>query len=83
MRLQPRERALLRRAAQRLGVTESAFIREAITQRAETVLGDTLAERLKDIIGSVHGKGPSVAHRTSEAFGEMLEEEAKRWRRPS
>lgn len=83
VRLERRERELLRSAARHADMSESEFIRDAIARRAETVLADNLAARLEGLIASVHGRGPAVGHRTSEAFGELLLEDKKAWRRSS
>ncbi len=81
VRLEPELRVRLRKAARQTGVSESQFIRDAIERRAHAVLSDSIAARLADVIGIAHGRGPSVAHRTGEAFTEILVEKKKtRWR---
>ncbi len=57
------------------GVTLSEFVRDAVAVKADQVLNHSLAVELADVIGSVHGTGESVAERTSDAFGELLEAE--------
>lgn len=66
--------AKLEAAAAETGETVSDFIRTAVAQRADAVLGVRNRDVLADVIGSVASGAPSVAHRTGAAFTELLAE---------
>jgi hypothetical protein len=51
--------------------SESEFIREAVARRCDEVLGESLKDRLADVIGIVKGGG-GRANRTGKAFVEAL-----------
>ena len=71
----------LARCARAEGVSESEFVRRAIQQAVDSAEPIELPgawSDLKGIIGAVRLDGPPVAHRTSEAFEEMLWEEQER-----
>ena len=68
VRLDPRTEARLREAARLARVPESQIIRDAITERTDAILGNSLYHQIADLIGSVRGKGEPVAHRTHEAI---------------
>ena len=61
----------LERAAQTLAVSQSEFVRGAVARRCDDVLGSTLADRLKSVIGIVQSSGGRAA-RTGRAFKEIL-----------
>jgi hypothetical protein len=61
----------LRRAAQAVGISESAFIRQALDKQCDAVLGDRLDERLRDVVGVVSGGG-GRARATGKAFVQTL-----------
>jgi hypothetical protein len=63
----------LRRAARALGVSESAFIRQALGERCDIVLGDRLDERLRDVVGVVCSDG-GRARTTGDAFARALQD---------
>lgn len=71
VRLERDLRARLRKAARAVGMTESAFIRDALVRRTEAVLSDRLDLRLVDVIGIGHGGG-GQAERTGAAFTEIV-----------
>ncbi len=63
----------LKRAARKQGVSESDFIRAAIAERADSMLGDDLESRLAGIIGAVHAGGGQAAH-AHERYHELLKQ---------
>jgi hypothetical protein len=65
----------VRRAADALGMSVSAFIRLAAEERADQTLADTggNAARFADVIGVISGGG-GRARRTGDAFAESLAE---------
>lgn len=69
--------ANLERAARALAVSESQFLREALRQRCDQVLGGSLRERLAPVIGIVESSG-GRASRSGAAFRKVL---ARRRRR--
>lgn len=64
----------LERAAKISGVSESEFIREAIRRQADHVLGNSLEERLADVVGTVKSEG-GRARRAHDRFLELLKKE--------
>ncbi len=70
----------LEQAAQLSGEPVSNIIRQAIEERCEAILGQRLAERLRDVTGAVHSKG-GRARQTGKAFGAHLARDGKRGRR--
>ncbi|MDQ6748071.1 MAG: DUF1778 domain-containing protein [Candidatus Dormibacteraeota bacterium] len=78
VRLSPALEDRLRRAADASHLSDSDFIREAISERCDQVLGTSLYEQIKPFIGVVHGSNSVDASRSSEAFAEMLVEEFAR-----
>lgn len=62
----------LEHAAAAAGESLSEFIRQAATERADTVLNTGDREDFADVLGVIHG-GAGQARRTGEAFGELLE----------
>ena len=67
----------LERAARALGVSQSAFLRDALVRRCAEVLGDSLAERLSPVVGVVQSSG-GRASRSGKAFREALVRRRKR-----
>lgn len=67
----------LARAAGMAGVPESALIREAVSRRCDEILGESLYDRLQDVIGVVDFRGID-ARRTGESFRRILASRAKR-----
>ena len=61
----------LKAAAKRLGVTESEFVRGAVAARCREVLGDSLADRLQDVIGALNSQG-GRAGSAHEVYSELL-----------
>jgi predicted DNA-binding protein len=70
----------LKQAAQLSGEPVSNIIRQAIEERCEAILGQRLADRLRDVIGTVRSKG-GRARQTGKAFGAQLARDRKRGRR--
>jgi len=67
----------LERAARSLAVSQSEFIRDALSRRCDEVLGVSLAQRLAPVVGIVQSSG-GRAERSGDAFREIL---ARRRRR--
>jgi len=63
----------IQRAASLDSVTVSEFVRRAVAERADRVLGEEVSsrERLRDSIGVAHGRG-GRARRTGKAFSEEI-----------
>lgn len=76
LRLDDRLAERLALAARREGVSESEFIRRAVARAVDEAQPLELPSDLADIIG-VGSLGVQAAHRTGEAFREVLEERAK------
>jgi len=68
--------AKMKRAALREGVSESEFIREAIAERADSVLSTNLADRLAGAIGAVSARG-SHARSAHERYRQLLVQREK------
>ena len=66
--------ARLRQAASREGVSESEFIREAVSERADSVLSTSLEDRLAGVIGAVN-TGRVDARNAHKRFAQLLMEE--------
>jgi hypothetical protein len=71
VRLDADLQAQLRRAARATGVSESEFIRQAVADRSQEVLGDGLEELLGGLVGVVHSRG-GRARQTSRRYVEVL-----------
>jgi hypothetical protein len=67
----------LERAARALAMSQSEFLRDALTRRCDEVLGSSLEERLAPVIGIVNSSRGRAAH-SGAAFRASL---AKRRRR--
>ena len=84
--MDPDLEAQLARAAEAEGVSASDFIREAVRERSERVLGHTLRDELADVVGALQRKparasgrptgepdeSGRIAERTGAAFTELL-----------
>ena len=81
VRLDPELETNLERAARIGGVSQSAFIREAVRRRCQEVLGGSLAEALAElgVIGAV-SLGGGYAEHAGKRFTELLE--ARREKQP-
>ncbi len=77
IRLDDRLDEIARKAASIEGASVSEFMRRAIAERAERTLADGAPERLKDVLGSVHGGG-GRARDTGKAFADLLEQQPRR-----
>jgi predicted DNA-binding protein len=77
VRLTPELEARLERAAKASSTSQSEFIRRAVERQCDEVLGCTLAERLKDVIGIIDGGG-GRANRTGEAMRRILRERKRK-----
>lgn len=81
LRLDDELDAQVRRAAEVSGESVSEFIRRAAADRAASTLSDVAQSNsalVKEIIGDVPGAGGGQAHRTGEAFGDLLESDHAR-----
>lgn len=75
VRLDAELRARLREAARLTRSSESDLMRDAITHRVDTLLGDRLDQRLADVVGVARG-GTGHSRRTGEAFRDRLKRRA-------
>jgi len=66
----------LEQAARLTGQPVSNIIRQAIEQRCEAILGQRLADRLRDVTGIVRSKG-GRARKTGRAFLAQLTRERR------
>jgi hypothetical protein len=82
VRLAPDLEARLREAARIVGVSESAFIRDALDTRINEVLSQRLDRRLAPMIGVIDSD-VLVADRASEAFADFLVEDHQKQSRPA
>jgi hypothetical protein len=71
VRLDANLEATLASAARALAMSQSEFIRDALTRRCEEVLGDSLAKRLAPVIGIVKSSGGRARH-SGAAFRKIL-----------
>lgn len=79
-RLDPDLESQLQQAAAREGVSASVFIREAVKERCDRVLGRSLLDLLGDGVGSVES-GYIDSRHTGRAFADFLVEKYYRNRR--
>jgi hypothetical protein len=77
VRLGPALEEKVQRAARALGISQSAFIRDALARRCEEVLGGALAPRLAPVIGVVESSG-GRAGRTRAALRAVLDRKRRR-----
>ena len=70
----------LEQAAQLSGEPVSNIIRQAIEERCAAILGQRLADRLRDVTGTVRSNG-GRARQTGKAFGAQLAKKGRRGRR--
>jgi predicted transcriptional regulator len=70
----------LQEAAAREGVSASVFIRHAVEERCDVVLGRSLLDDLGDSVGAFES-GRLDTTRTSQAFADFLAEKYHRNRR--
>jgi len=71
VRLDPRLQARLKQAAHLSGVTESDFIRAAITERSDATLTNNLEGQLAGLVGAIRSKG-GRARLAHERYGEII-----------
>lgn len=69
--------ARLERAARATAMSQSEFIRDAVSRRCDDVLAGSLAERLAPVIGIIHSSGGRAA-RTGAALRDLLAKRPKR-----
>ena len=69
--------AKLKAAAQAAGESESEFMRGAVAERADTVLGDALSSRMVGIIGAVTSEGGRAAD-AHRRYGDLLRRDSRR-----
>ena len=79
-RLDPELEHRLQEAAAREGVSASVFIRQAVQERCDAVLGRSLLEWLGDGVGSVESGNIDSRH-TGRAFADLLVDKYHRNRR--
>jgi hypothetical protein len=77
VRLTPHLQSKLERAARATAMSQSEFIRDALTRRCDEVLAGSLAQRLAPVIGIVQSSGGRAA-RSGAAFREMLAKKRSR-----
>jgi len=63
---------MLQRAVAKSGESTSAFIREAVAERASRILGAESRAQLADVIGVAHGGGSNTARVTGAEFRRRL-----------
>ena len=78
-RLDPEHERRLEQAAARAGVSISVFIREAVQQRCDAVLGRSLLDELGETVGAVES-GRLNARKTGRAFTDLLSQQRERRR---
>jgi Family of unknown function (DUF6290) len=78
VRLDDRLDKLTKKAAAMEGASVSEFMRRAISERAERTLAGGTQERLRDVLGAIHGGGGGHARDTGGAFTELLTQRRKR-----
>jgi hypothetical protein len=61
----------VKRAAERTGLSESDFIREAVADRVDATLGASLYDQIAHLIGSVEGPG-NLADHVDEVVSDMI-----------
>jgi predicted transcriptional regulator len=69
--------ARLERAARATGMSQSEFLRHALANRCDEVLGRSLAEALAPVIGIVSSSGGRAAN-TGAAFRKLLKRKRRR-----
>ena len=77
VRLEAELQTRLERAARAASATQSEFIRDALARRCDEVLGESLAERLAPVVGTVHSAGGRAAD-TGKAFRKLLDRKKRR-----
>jgi Ribbon-helix-helix protein, copG family len=78
-RLTPELEGRLEKAAARAGVSVSDFIREAVEEKCDGVLGGpTLLDMLGDYVGAVEGGGGIDSRHTGREFTDILVEKKRR-----
>jgi len=70
----------LEQAAKLSGLPVSNIIRQAIEERCAAILGQRLADRLRDVTGTVRSKG-GRARQTGKAFSAHLAKDGSKGRR--
>lgn len=82
VRVDVKTERLLQRLARKRGRTKSEVIRDAIGVLARQVEAQEATERpyekIRDLIGSVHGGPPNLSRRTGEVFRGMLSARRRR-----
>ena len=64
-------------AARAVSMSQSEFIRDALTRRCKEVLANSLAERLAPVIGIIHSSGGRAVG-TGRAFSKALVQKRRR-----
>jgi predicted DNA-binding protein len=79
LRLDPEIRRRVARIARQRRTTTSKVLREAITSWvAREDAGETVYDRVADLIGAVHGGDPKLSENTGRKFTELLKARSKR-----
>ena len=74
VRLEPDLEERLKRAATKIGSTESEVIRSAVGERVDAILGERLPEGWTAFVGKLHGGGEKRARDAHQRFAELLHE---------
>jgi hypothetical protein len=74
VRLEPALEARLKRAAEKIGSTESEVIRAAVGERVDAILGGRVAEGWAAFVGKVDGGRRGRARDAHQRFTELLQE---------
>ena len=61
--------SMLKAAARMAGESESEFIRQAVAERSEQLLGDRLEERLGGLVGAIHSRGGRARDASKQYVG--------------
>ena len=83
VRLDEKTKRRLSRYARKRRLSQSEVVRQAIDallNRDGAPKGTTLYERMKDVIGSVHGGRSDLSQNTGDKFYEMLLEQKRQGR---
>ena len=77
VRFDDRLQARLSAAARAAGVTESEFIRQAVAERSEQLLGDSIEHRLSGVLGAISSRG-GRARKASSHYLDLLRQQRRK-----